>query len=192
MNLPIDDAQLLRQCQRGDENALAEIIRRYERRLFQVAFRVSGDRALAEEATVDSFYKIWRKAGQWRGQTSPEAWLYRIAVRTVLDLRRGRRRWWNRMRLGSQAGKESSSEEAADALVAQEQHEQLAIRLNQATKTLKEEDRLLVHLYYFEARSLADIATILDVTRDALKMRLARARKRLRRELGDYDHDSDT
>jgi DNA-directed RNA polymerase specialized sigma24 family protein len=48
-----------------------------------------------------------------------------------------------------------------------------------AIATLKEEDRALVHLYYFEGRAIAEIAVVLEASRDALKMRLLRIRQRL-------------
>ena len=191
MESPVDDEQLLRRCQRGDQDALAEIIHRYEQRLYQVAYRFSRDRALAEDATVDSFFKIWQKAGQWRGETSPEAWFYRITVRTVMDLRRGQHRWWKRMRLASQADDVHAAAGPMESAVADERRERIARRLDRAASTLKEDDRLLVHLYYFEDRSLAEIAPVFNTSRDALKMRLSRARKKLRKELGDFENEFD-
>ncbi len=187
VDTPVDDGGLLRRCGRGDEDALEELVRRYEQRLYRVAFRVAGDRALAEEATVDSFYKVWCKARQWRGQSSPEAWIYRIAVRTTLDLMRGRQRWWRRMRIASMDRKTESTTEPLDELVDEEQRQHEVCRLERAISSLGESDRILVHLYYFEQRSLADIAPVLEASRDALKMRLARARKRLREALGESD-----
>jgi len=178
---------LLRLCRQGDEDALAEIVRRYEQRVYRVAYRVAGDQALAEEATVEAFYKVWCKARQWRGQSSPEAWIYRIAVRTALDLKRGRRRWWDRIRLAASESEHDPAPTPEDRLIADEQHQQIVGELDQAIGSLKEDDRLLVHLYYFEERNLAEIATILDATRDALKMRLARARRRLRQVLEEVD-----
>jgi len=189
---PVDDGQLLRRCRRGDESALAELIRRYEQRVFRVAHRVAGDGALAEDATVDAFYKIWCKAGQWRGKTSPEAWIYRIAVRTTLDLQRARRRWWKRKRVASRDEKRDPVPDPVEELIADEQRQHVADELDRAISSLKENDRVLVHLYYFEQWSLAEIAETLDATRDALKMRLARARQRLRRVLEEIDDDSGT
>ncbi len=183
---------MLRQCRQGDEDALAEIVRRYEQRVYRVAYRVAGDRALAEEATVEAFYKVWCKARQWRGQGSPEAWIYRIAVRTTLDLKRGRQRWWRRKRQASSLTDRDPTPEPPVALVSNEERTRIASELDRAIGSLREEDRTLVHLYYFEQRSLTEIATILDATGGALKMRLARARQRLRQVLEEVDVDSGT
>ena len=60
-------------------------------------------------------------------------------------------------------------------------------KLNVAMNDLPAEDRALVHLHYFEGQSLAEIALVMNVSRDALKMRLSRARTKLRTLLGDDD-----
>lgn len=190
MTPPVNVEQLLHQCQKGNEEALAQIIRRFEQRLYQLALRVSGNTTLAEEAAVQTFYKIWRKAGQWQGQTSAEAWIYRVAVRTVLDLQRGQKRWQKRLYMAGSTRPRGSDPGPVETLEALELHQKNAFELEQAIKTLPEEDRLLIHLYYDEQRRLSDIALILDKTQGALKMRLARARKRLREVLEDSDNVS--
>jgi RNA polymerase sigma-70 factor (ECF subfamily) len=68
----------------------------------------------------------------------------------------------------------------ASAAADRDQQAAMARRLRQALAELTETDRALVHLYYFEQRDLAEIAHILGSSADALKTRLARARKRLR------------
>src|SRR4051812_47788780 len=88
--------QLLRRCQQGDETALDELVHLYQDRVFQLAVRALGDPALAQEATADALLKVWTKAGQWRGDAGAATWIYQVAVRTVLDARRSRRRWWQR------------------------------------------------------------------------------------------------
>lgn len=183
------DAELLRRCSRSDEGALTELVARYQQRLFGLAYRVCGDSALAEEAVVEAFYKIWRKAGQWRGDTSPEAWIYRIAARTVMDLRRGRARWWRRAELAKETDLPKSVPDPAVNMIGDEDHRANTERLEQAIRTLKEDDRMLVHLFYFEERGLKEIETILEVPHAALKMRLARARKKLRRVLEEKEND---
>jgi RNA polymerase sigma-70 factor (ECF subfamily) len=192
VHTPADDAQLMRRIQSGDEAALAELMRRYERCIYHVAYRVAGDAALAEDATVESFYKMWCKARQWRGESSPKAWICRIAIRTTLDLQRSRQRWWKRTRWALSKREHASTSDPKDELIADERQQQVAWELKRAIGELSENDRVLVHLYYFEQWRLAEIASVLDTTRDALKMRLARARKRLRQLLEEAEVDAGT
>jgi len=182
--------QLLSQCQQGNEEALARIMRHYEQHLYRLTLRVCGNATLAEEATVQTFYKVWCKAGQWQGQSPAEAWIYRIAVRTVLDLQRSHRRWHKRQQQAELARMQVNAAGPAETLAAREAHEKVAFELEQAIKALSQEDRLLVHLYYDEQRQLSEIAQLMNRTQGALKMRLARARQRLRGALKDSDHAS--
>ena len=188
MTEPVDVEQLLRQCQQGHEEALGRIMQHLEQRLYLLALRACGNASMAEEATVQTFYKVWCKAGQWQGQSPAEAWIYRIAVRTVLDLQRSHRRWQKRLREAGSARAQPSDPGPAETLAAREVHERVAFELEQAIKTLSQEDRLLVHLYYDEQRRLSEIAQLLNKTQGALKMRLARARKQLRDALEDSNN----
>ena len=146
---------------------------------------MAGDPALAQEVTADSFYKIWRNSSQWRGESNADAWIFRIAVRAVLDLQRSRRRWRRRAQLAEPIENEVLGPH--DLAVAREQQQRVSDALQRAIGMLKEEDRLLVHFYYFEEQGLREIAPILDVSRDALKMRLARIRSKLKQSLENFD-----
>jgi RNA polymerase sigma-70 factor (ECF subfamily) len=181
------DEDLLRQCQAGDEEALAQLVRRYEARVFRLACRVTGDAALAEEAVVESFARVWAKAKQWRGESRAGTWIYQVALRTTLDRRRSRWRWWRRWGSPVPAEVPDPRPRPEECVAAADDRERLARRLADAMRHLSDADRALVHLYYFERLELAEIAEVLAASRDALKMRLARARQRLRGLLKEYD-----
>jgi RNA polymerase sigma-70 factor (ECF subfamily) len=180
---PLDD-DLLRRCQQGDRAALAELVRRYQDRLFRVAYRVLRDAARAEDAVADALAAVWVKCGSWRGESSAGTWVYSVAYRVIIDHARTRRRWWRFFR------HEAEEPQAPDPTAKVDERDRvrhLAQRLDAALATLSHEDRALVHLHYYEGQSLADIAAITGATRDALKMRLSRARAKLRDVLGDGD-----
>jgi RNA polymerase sigma-70 factor (ECF subfamily) len=177
---------LLRRCQQGDEAALADLVRLYQDRLFRLAYRALGDAALAQEAAADALLKVWSKAGQWRGDASAGTWIYQVAVRTVLDARRRRSR--SERRSGPlPAAVIDGRPEPAEQLARGEGERDQEQRLHEALRQLAEEDRVLLHLYYFEDRALAEIEAILGVGRATLKTRLARARQRLRARMEDDD-----
>lgn len=180
--LPVEegDDELLRRCQRGDETALNALLRRYRERIFRLACRVIADRTLAGEATAQTLVKVWGRCGQWRGQSAAGTWIYRIAVRTVLDVQRSQNRWWRRWSRSITAEVcdcRPGPEEEASCREESRQREQ---RVQRALRQLSDNDRVLVHLYYFEGRTLGEIEVILRVPKANLKMRLARARARLR------------
>ncbi len=167
----MDDDLLLR-CQRGDAAALGELIRRHQDQLFRAAFRVLRDPGRAEDAVADAFSTIWFRCGNWRGEAAV-TWIQRVAYRIVLDHARSRRRW---RRLFSPAAQEpvAVAKEPSLDLADRDHQAHRAGRLERAIEALAPEDRILVHLHYFEGQSLAEIAVVLEVSRDALKMRLSR------------------
>lgn len=183
-----DADELLRRCQRGDEAALADLVRLFEGRIFRLACRVIGDPVRAEDATADALARVWAKCARWHGDSAAGTWVYRVALRVILDTRRSRRRWWPWAAVTEELPDPhpGPAEVATDA----DERAKTASRVRAALGRLTEADRALVHLYYFEQRGLAEIAEIMDATRDALKMRLSRARDRLRELLRDCDEPS--
>lgn len=172
--------ELLRRCQAGDEAALGVLVRGYQERIFRLAWRMLGDADLADDATARVLEKVWSKSGQWQGRSSAGTWIYRVAFRTILDVQRSRQRWWARWR----PWQLRLADHRSDPAQGMEQQE-TAARVQKAMDELTPADRALVHLYYFENQGLADIEPVLGVKRDVLKMRLARARERLRKRLED-------
>jgi RNA polymerase sigma-70 factor (ECF subfamily) len=179
--------EILRECQTGSEAECAKLVRAMQGPIFRLAWRITGNTSLAEEATADALFKIWANAGEWRGDASARTWTYRLAVRTILDAVRSQQRWWRRW-ARRQLPEISDSRWRADRLAEQsEQQERAADRMQAAMGQLEPADRALVHLYYFENRGLPELEPIFGVSRDALKMRLARARQKLKAILGDDD-----
>lgn len=177
----VDDDELLRRCQQGDDTALTQLVQRFEGRIFRLALRVLQDAARAEEAAADALATVWLRCRGWRGEARAGTWIQQVAWRVVLDHQRRRRRWWRFWERTNSPG----VSDPADLVAAEENQAKRELALNAALAQLSPEDRALVHLHYFEEQSLADIALVLQVSRDALKMRLSRARQQLRTLLKD-------
>jgi RNA polymerase sigma-70 factor (ECF subfamily) len=178
-----DADSLLRKCRLGDEEALSLIVRRYEKPFYRLALRICGDSALAEDAATESFFKIWKSAHQWRGNANPESWMYSIVTRTAIDLYRKQARWRNRATPCTLDHEVDQGPAPDDQSLDKEQRINLRKTLDQAIESLSPADRALVYLYYFEDQPLKEIASILEVNHDALKMRLSRTRQRLKKHL---------
>jgi RNA polymerase sigma-70 factor (ECF subfamily) len=180
-----DGDELLRRCQRGDADALAELTRLYQDRLFRLACRVLGDPARAEDAVADVMVKLWDRCLGWRGDSSAGTWIYRLALRTVLDHGRARRRWWRLWAARELPDPPDPEPGPEETLAGVEERDSVTRRIHEALARLSPDDRALLHLYYFEQRRLAEIAPLLNASQDALKMRLSRARQRLKPLLGE-------
>ncbi len=93
MREAVDDATLVTQVAAGDRQAFDELMRRHEDRVFSICLRIMRHREQALDATQDAFLTVFRKAAQFRGESTFSTWLYRVAVNTCYDhLRKAKRR----------------------------------------------------------------------------------------------------
>ncbi|HEY75414.1 MAG TPA: sigma-70 family RNA polymerase sigma factor [Thermoflexia bacterium] len=178
----MDETALIRAAQRGNLDAFNELVLTYQHRIYNLAYRILGDPAAAEDATQETFIAAYRKIGSFRGG-SFVSWLLRIVANRCYDeLRRQKRRpttsWEAFGEIDEEAnpalinGGESPEERAERA--------ELARFLQAAISTLPPDQRVVLVLSDVEGLSYAEIAETVRVPVGTVKSRLARARARLR------------
>jgi RNA polymerase sigma-70 factor (ECF subfamily) len=177
------DRRLVQRCATQDSAALQEIVERYQSRLLRFLNRLLGSREDAEEAALDVFLRVWQQAHRFEGRASFATWLYRIASNVACDQQRRktsqrRTESLEENTVGDRIFLESVSIEEA-VLNRLEQEERLK-QVQKALQTLRVEDRLLLVLYYSEELGYEEISQITKHSYPILKMRLMRARRRLR------------
>ena len=174
--MPASDAQLIASARRGDKQAYAEIICRYSRRIYNLAYRFSGRHADAEDITQEVFIKVHRRLKQFQPDRPFQPWLYRIAVNTAVSYLRRRPRH-------QQLKKEKTDSAATPAERALQS--ELQARLQAAITRLPLKYRQVVILRYAEEMSLGEIGVILKLPENTVKTRWRRAKLLLRAELRD-------
>lgn len=176
------DYALLRRMARGDEAALEELIRRQERRLYYLAFRLLKDPLEAEDALQEVFLKAYEHAGSFQPTSTVKAWLNRITANHCLNRLRGR------------APLDSLDDEARATPVASTgptplealEGADLSRRLEGLLATLPENQSRALILKRFGDLSYQEIAEVMGVSPDAVDGLIKRARQFLRRALKDY------
>ncbi|MDO8683135.1 MAG: sigma-70 family RNA polymerase sigma factor [Armatimonadota bacterium] len=182
-DLSVSNEELLRRCQEQDQEALQILFRRHERPVYGLLFRMLENREDAEEALAEVFVKVWRSAGRFRGESKFTTWLFRISANTARDMLRTRRghqtvslddmeEWESESAMNSR----ENSEDPSDVLLRAEDR----MVLTAALQKLNEDDRLLVTLYHLQERSYEEISQITGFPAANLKVKLFRARQRLR------------
>jgi RNA polymerase sigma-70 factor, ECF subfamily len=185
-----DDADLVERLKAGDEEALEALFNRHSPRLYNVAQRILGEVADAEEVIQDVFWTAFRKANSFRGTAQFSTWLYRLTVNAALGkIRR------------SKKDKEVEYEEYlpkfqkdghhlvrpvvdwSDTLDEKYAEQELQQLLKDALEQLKPVDKSVVVLSDLEGMSDKEIAETLGLTVPAVKTRLHRARLFLRGKL---------
>ena len=174
----------------GREAAYRELIRRYERPIFALLFRMVRDRELAEDLTQDSFIKVLSHLDRYRSEFKFSSWLFKIANNVAIDHLRRRQLDTVSMDGSPHAmtaeAVESTRFDVADvaenALDEMEARE-LGSAIEQAIGRLRPEYRACIMLRHVEGRSYEEIATTLDLPLGTVKTYIHRARHELRRAL---------
>ena len=187
-NLP--DADVVALAQQGRDSAFRELIRRYERPVFSLIYRMVRDRELAEDLAQDTFIKVLNHIDRYRPEFKLSSWLFKIANNVAID--HLRRRQLDTIRIDgsphalTQDAIEATSfdvvgqqESALDEMEARE----LGGAIERAIATLRPEYRSCIMLRHVEGRSYEEIAATLDLPLGTVKTYIHRARHELRKEL---------
>jgi RNA polymerase sigma-70 factor (ECF subfamily) len=168
-----DDHELVERAAAGDLDAFAELVRRYERRVASVLYRLLDDRRDIEEATQDVFVQAWRNLRRFRGDAQLFTWLYRIAVNEALMRRRRKR---------------PEVQELDERLAAAPDPEPgLQDLLLQELAALPFEYRAAVVLRDVEGLTNAEVAEALGISVAAAKSRIHRGRLQIRNALAEWE-----
>lgn len=187
-NLP--DAEVVVLAQRGREPAFRELIRRYERPVFSLVYRMVRDSAAAEDLAQDAFIKVLNHLDKYRPEFKFSSWLFKIANNVAIDHLRRRQLDTVSMDGSPHAATatevESTSFELADQ--AESPLDELASRelgaaIEQAIAKLRPEYRNCIMLRHVEGRSYEEIAATLDLPLGTVKTYIHRARHELREAL---------
>lgn len=169
----IDEIALVRKCQDGDTRAFTDLVALYERVIYSLALRMTGDREDARDITQIVFIKVYRGLSTFDVRRRFFSWIYRIAVNESIDRLRGRRP-------SDPLDPQMASDDAPDQTV---ERSEVADQVQQAMLDLNEDDRQLLVLRHWLDRSYAEIGEALGIQDSTVKSRLFEARQRLGRAL---------
>lgn len=167
------------------------------RKVFNMAFRLAGNRPDAEDLTQEAFYRAYRSIDDYEGDRPFENWIFRIVTRLFLDLLRNRRRRVKAISydtpLVTSGGDENLYFEMPDASPNPEEQildGSLSEDLQRALNSLTPEQRLLITLADIEGVPYKDIAEILGTPVGTIRSRLHRTHKYIRARLEQMKNDS--
>ena len=169
----IDEIALVRRCQDGDAKAFTALVTLYERVVYTLALRMTGDREDARDISQIVFMKVFKGLSGFDPRRRFFSWIYRIAVNESIDRLRGRR---PADPLDPQLASTDAPEAAAES-------SERASQVQGAMLDLNEDDRQLLVLRHWLDRSYAEIAEALGIQETTVKSRLFEARQRLGRAL---------
>jgi RNA polymerase sigma factor (sigma-70 family) len=172
----VDDQHYIRLLKEGDTNAFAVLVDLYKDMVFTLSLKMLKDREEAEEVSQDTFLKIFKSLSKFNGESKFSTWIYKVAFNTCLD------RLKKNKRPQPFAGLNEFTEQEAISLInvldSIEERERKQM-IQDCLHGLPGEDSFLLTLYYFEEHSVEEIAKIIGINPNNVKIRLYRSRKKL-------------
>jgi len=166
-----DEDTLVRRAQAGDQAAFRALVARHRDRAYALALRLTGSAADAEEVAQDAFVRAWRALPAFRREARFGTWLHRIVARLALD---------RRVQLVARAKREAPESDAPEPAAPEPSGDENERMLASLLAELPERARAAVVLYYYEDRSVSEVARILGVPEGTIKTLLSRARVSMR------------
>jgi len=184
MSTGLNDSEIISKVLGGDQQAYAELVNRYRSYIFTLALRFTKNREDAEEVAQDIFIKAYRALADFKGSSKFSTWLYTITNNTCITFLR-------KKKLSTHSLDKEGVFEVADSqdsgfranLV--EQKSKVAMVTN-AISLLNPDDAEIITLFYKSEQSLEEIAQILGLETNTAKVRLHRARTRLKEKMQQY------
>jgi RNA polymerase sigma-70 factor (ECF subfamily) len=178
----VDDRELVRRAQREDQEAFEELIRRHQHRVFAVAGGILRRREDVEDIAQQVFVKAYFSLKRFDQRAAFSTWLYKITVNECWDLLRKKKvrplvyesdlSEEQAKQVIAAEGKDSGGPDISDRLEARQRVERLL-------EGLDERDRLMLILKEVEGFAVEEIAQVLDLNANTVKVRLFRARRRI-------------
>jgi RNA polymerase sigma-70 factor, ECF subfamily len=170
--------ELIEACQRGDPEAFRALFEKHKDMVYSVALRYCGDAAIAQDIAQDTFLKLFSTIAGFRGQSTFDAWLYRMVVNSCFDQKRKARR------LTPLLDEVLAALQTPDVSVLDEVlRAEISTRVKDVVESLAPDQRMVIVLRYTQGLSYDEIAEVLGCASGTVASRLNRAHKVLQRRL---------
>lgn len=179
----IEDTLLIQRAQSGDKDAFTALVERYNRNIYNLAYRMTGNREDAMDATQEVLYRVYRALSGFQPDKPFLPWVYRITWNICADKGRKIKRNPVRESLDSNAYESARLAGTGPEPEATYENMELGSILKDAVGKLKEGYRELVVMFHVDGLSIKEISQITGMKETVIKNRLYRGRQMLRQIL---------
>ncbi|RYY32312.1 MAG: sigma-70 family RNA polymerase sigma factor [Sphingobacteriaceae bacterium] len=181
MQSKLTDIELIERTLAGDQSAYADLVRRHQRFVFTLALRFTKSREDAEEVSQDCFVKAYRSLAGYQGQSKFSTWLYSIVYTTAMTHLRKKR--IDTSSIDNEATYIQIENKPSGYDSNNVENKSRSYYLNLAIEQLLPDDATIITLFYKGEQSLEEIAQTLGIEANTVKVKLFRARQRLKEKL---------
>ena len=176
------DLQNIERFLNGDRNGFVAIVQKYHEMVFTLSLRIVQNREEAEEVAQDVFMSVYNSLHKFQGKSKLSTWIYRIAYNRSLNYLKSEKK--NRATTSLEKSQEFFGDHQPDAFEVINREEKNTL-VKKALLRLPETEQIIITLYYYEELSTKEIAGIVDLSVQNVKVKLHRSRQKLYAELKD-------
>lgn len=184
MSTSTPDIEIINQVLAGSRQSYALLVNRYQDFVFTIVFRMLKNREDAEEVAQDVFVKAYRALADFRGDSKFSTWLYTIANTSTLSFLRKKK--VETYSLDNEKVFAAADSQGSGMTANQVEQKSRIAMVNKAIAMLNPDDAEIITLFYKAEQNLEEIARVLGVETNTAKVRLHRARTRLKEKMEKY------
>ena len=181
MSTGLGDNEIISRVLKGEQNAYAELVNRYQAYVFTLVLRMIKSREDAEEVAQDVFIKAYRSLADFRGESKFSTWLYTIANTTSITFLRKKKLEVHSLDNEKVFEVADSRDSGLRANIVEQKSR--VNMVNEAIAMLSPDDADIITLFYKAEQNLEEISRILRLETNTVKVRLHRARTRLKEKM---------
>ncbi len=171
-----DDDYYIKRTLDGDSASFGFLVDKYQNMVFTLAIKMLKHREESEEVSQDTFIKAYKSLSRFNGESKFSTWLYRVAYNTCLDRIKMNSKFNNDVEINDVTSNEIfQAENIFDSL----ENKERSVIVQECMNKLPEDERIIMHLFYFEELSLKEIVDVVSLSEGNIKVKLFRARKKL-------------
>jgi RNA polymerase sigma-70 factor (ECF subfamily) len=177
---PVDN-EIIKKVLQGEQALYAQLVKRYQPFVFTIVLRYTPNREDAEEIAQDVFVKAYRSLADFRGESKFSTWLYTIVTTTCITFLRKKKVPLHS--LDSEQVFELADNQNSTFKANQVEQKSKVQVINEALRLLSIDDARIITLFYQAEQSLEEIGRILGIDPNTAKVKLHRARVRLKEKM---------
>lgn len=181
MHTGTSDNEIITRVLRGEQALYSDLVKRHQSFVFTIALRYTPNREDAEEIAQDVFVKAYRSLADFRGESKFSTWLYTIVTTTCITFLR--RKKLDVHSLDNEKVFEMADSQNSSFRANQVEQKSKVQMLNEAIKLLSVDDARIITLFYQGEQSLEEIGRIIGAEPNTVKVKLHRARQRLKEKM---------
>lgn len=180
-----NDHAWIARAKEGDMEAFEQLIRKYQKPIYYLCYRMTGAHQSADDLSQDTFIKAFFSLQRFQDGMSFYAWIRKIAVNSSLNYLKERKR---EEPLGVNEDRVTGNHNSPDPELPHEklQRNRLEVKFREALEALPDNQRMVFILRVYENQSYQEIADSLDIPIGTVMSRLSRSRKKLKDMMAEY------